>query len=64
MRHILTADLLEAMRDSLINLETLELLSPDDLDILDLRRDLKEKIAVLERQQSQRKKQGHYEMAA
>jgi hypothetical protein len=64
MRHILTADLLEAMRECLRNLENLKLLSPDDLDILDLRRDLKEKIAVLERQQSQQKKQRHYEMAA
>jgi hypothetical protein len=64
MRHILTADLLEAMRECLRNLEHLELLSPDDLDILDLRRDLKEKIALLERQQSWRKKQGHYAMAA
>jgi hypothetical protein len=56
MRHTLTTDLLEAMRECLGNLENLRLLSPDDLDILELRRDLKGKIAVLERQQSQLKK--------
>jgi len=63
MRHVPTADLLEAMRESLRDLENLKLLSPDDLDILDLRRNLKERIAVLERQQSQGKKQAHYELA-
>ena len=64
MPQVPTADLLEAMRESLHNLENLKLLSPDDLDILDLRRNLKGQIAVLERQQSQGKKQGYYKMAA
>jgi hypothetical protein len=38
------------MKDSLRDLENLKLLSPADLEIVDLRRSLKERIAALERQ--------------
>lgn len=55
MRHISKAELLEAMKRSLHDLENLKLLSPNDLEILDLRRSLKERIAALEREQSQAK---------
>ena len=51
MRHIPQPDLLEAMKASLRDLDNLKLLSPDDLEILDLRRNLREQIAALERQQ-------------
>ena len=47
MRH--TPDLLEAMKQSLRDLETLKPLNPDDLEIVDMRRTLKEQIAALER---------------
>lgn len=49
MRHISKAELLEAMKQSLHDLENLKLLSPNDLEILGLRRSLRERIAVLER---------------
>ena len=49
MRHILKADLLQAMKESLRDLENLRLLSPNDLEILTLRRNLERLIAVLER---------------
>jgi hypothetical protein len=49
-RHVPQADLLQAMKDSLRDLENLKLLSPADLEIVDLRRSLKERIAALERQ--------------
>jgi hypothetical protein len=53
MRHISETDQLQAMKDSLGDLDSLKLLSPGDLEILDLRRSLKEQIAVLEQQQPQ-----------
>ena len=51
MRHILVeADLLQAMKDSLRDLDNLKLLSPVMIsEILDLRRSLREQIAALER---------------
>ena len=49
MPHIPQPDLLEAMKASLRELNSLKLLSPDDLEILDLRRNLKEQIAAMER---------------
>lgn len=69
MRHISKAELLQAMKQSLHDLENLKLLSPNDLEILDLRRSLKERIAVLERDQSPAKagdteQSSVYEMAA
>jgi len=45
---VLRAELLEAMRGCLQDLEELKLLSPDDLDIIDERRILRRKIAELE----------------
>lgn len=50
MRQVPKADLLNALRQSLREVENLKLLSPDDLDILDLRRSLKERIAAIEGQ--------------
>lgn len=51
MRHIPAADLLRALKQSLLDLDGLKLISPNDLEILDLRRCLKEQIAALERHQ-------------
>ena len=45
---VLRAELLEAMKGCLHDLEELKLLSPDDLDIIDERRILRRKIAELE----------------
>jgi len=57
MRHVSKPELLEAMRESLRNLENTQLISPDDLDILKSRHDLEAKIAILEQQDSEGKKQ-------
>jgi hypothetical protein len=46
MRHIPKTDLLEAMKESLRDLENLKLLSPNDLEILNLRRTLKDQIVA------------------
>jgi hypothetical protein len=48
--HVLRAELLDAMRGCLHDLEELKLLSPDDLDIVAERRILRKKIAELEKQ--------------
>jgi hypothetical protein len=53
MRHVPKPDLLHALKQSLRDLENLKLLSPKDLDIPALRRDLKEKIAAIEAQQKE-----------
>lgn len=53
MRHIPQADLLRAMKQSLRDLDNLKLLNPNDLEILRLRRSLREQIDRLERQQSE-----------
>ncbi len=53
MRHIPRAELLEALRQSLRDLEKIKLLSPDDLHIIEVRRNLKAKIAAMEAQQGQ-----------
>lgn len=50
MRQVPKADLLDALRQSLREVENLKLISPGDLDILDLRRILKERIAAMEGQ--------------
>jgi hypothetical protein len=50
MRHVPKADLLEALKQSLRDLENLKLVSPNDLDSLNLRRNLKEQTAAIERQ--------------
>lgn len=53
MRRILQADLLRAMKQSLRDLDNLKLLNPNDLEILHLRRNLREQIDRLERQHSE-----------
>jgi hypothetical protein len=52
---VLRAELLEAMKGCLHDLEELKLLSPDDLDIIDERRILRRKIAELEGETDQAK---------
>jgi hypothetical protein len=52
MVQVLRADLLDAMKDCLRDLENVKLLSPDDLDILDEKRILRQKIDELENQDS------------
>lgn len=47
---VLRAELLEAMKSSLHDLEELKLFSPDDLDIIDERRILRQRIAELEKE--------------
>jgi len=56
MRYGSKSKLLEAMRESLRNLENTQLLSPNDLYILKSRHDLEAKIAKLERQGSEEQK--------
>ena len=53
MRRIPQAELLRAMKQSLRDLDNLKLLNPNDLEILHLRRTLREQIDRLERQQSE-----------
>jgi hypothetical protein len=48
MGRIVEAELLDAMKDCLRRLENLKLLSPSDLDIVNERRILRQKIAKLE----------------
>jgi hypothetical protein len=55
MRHVPQPGLLDGLKQALRELENLKLLSPRDLDILDLRRTLREKILRIENQQRQRK---------
>jgi hypothetical protein len=50
LRHIPTSELLDAMRESLRKLETLDLLSPNDLTMLPLKRNIEDQISKLERQ--------------
>jgi hypothetical protein len=51
MRHFHEPELLDAMKDCLRDLENTELISPDDLDIIDEKRILRQKIAELERKE-------------
>jgi hypothetical protein len=53
MRHFPQKDLLQALKASLRDLENLKLVSPDDLEILNLRCSIKERIAALERDQNE-----------
>ena len=46
--HVPRADLLDALKGCLHDLEELRLISPGDLDIIDERRILRQKIAKLE----------------
>jgi hypothetical protein len=50
LRHIPTPELLDAMRESLRKLDNLNLLSPDDLAMLPLKRNIEDQISKLERQ--------------
>jgi hypothetical protein len=50
MRHIVKAELLDAMKKCLHDLENTRLLSPDDLDIIDQKRLLRQQIAALEKE--------------
>ncbi len=52
MRHFTEPGLLDAMKDCLRDLENVKLLSPDDLDIIDEKRILRQKIAELERERT------------
>jgi hypothetical protein len=50
MRHFHEPGLLEALKDCLHDLESVNLISPDHLDIIDEKRILRQKIAALERE--------------
>lgn len=50
MHRFVKAELLDAMKECLQNLENTRLLSPDDLDIIDQRRVLRQQIAELEKE--------------
>jgi len=52
MRHFREPGLLRVMKDCLRDLENVKLISPDDLDIIDEKRILRQKIAELEREDS------------
>jgi hypothetical protein len=52
MRQVLKPQLLEAMKDCLRDLESVKLISPDDLDIVDQKRILRHEIAELEKEDS------------
>jgi len=55
MRRCVEHELLGAMKDCLRDLENVKLLSPDDLDIIDQKRILRQKIAELEKEESDRR---------
>jgi len=57
MRDVPKADLLDALKQSLRDLENLKLLSPNDLAVLDLRRSLKDQVAALEKELDQQRDQ-------
>ena len=50
MRYVPEAELLDAMKKRLCDLEKIRLLSPTDLEVLTLRRNLQRRIALLESQ--------------
>ena len=52
MRHVPKPELVDAMKDCLRDLENTKLISPDDLDIVDEKRILRQKIAELENEDS------------
>ncbi len=52
MRHVPKPELVDAMKDCLRDLEKTKLISPDDLDIIDEKRILRQKIAELENEDS------------
>jgi len=52
MRHVPKPELMDAMKGCLCDLENTKLISPDDLDIVDEKRILRQKIAELENEDS------------
>ncbi len=52
MRHVPKPELVDAMKDCLRDWENTKLISPDDLDIIDEKRILRQKIAELENEDS------------
>ena len=50
MHHVSNHELLDAMKGCLHDLENVDLISPDDLDIIDEKRILRHKIAEMERE--------------
>ena len=50
MHRFVKAELLDAMKECLQDLENTRLLSPDDLDIIDQKRVLRQQIAELEKE--------------
>ena len=55
MRHVSKPELVDAMKECLRDLENTKLISPNDLDIVVERRILRQKIAELENEDSQKK---------
>jgi hypothetical protein len=54
MRHVLNKpELLDALKECLRDLENTKLLSPEDLDIVNHKRILREQIAALEKEESE-----------
>jgi hypothetical protein len=58
MRQLIEPELLDAMKIACQGIENVKLLSPDDLDIIDEKRLLRQKIAELEREDSDSYKRG------
>lgn len=58
-RHIVKADLLDAMKESLRGLEDLNVLSANDPEIVRLKRSLKKTIAELEWEEFHQEGEGH-----
>jgi hypothetical protein len=52
MPHVLKPELLDAMKDCLRDLENVQLISPEDLDIIDQKRFLRQIIGELENEES------------
>ncbi len=50
MRHVFQPELLAALKDSVHNLENLKTLSPNDVEIVRLKRFLRQKIDALEKE--------------
>ena len=55
MRHVSKPELVDAMKECLRDLENTKLISPNDLDIVVEKRILRQKIAELENEDSQKK---------
>ena len=62
MRQLLKTQFLDALRDTLRDLENLKLVSPNEPDVFLLREQLRKKIIEIENEQST--ETAHFEMAA